>query len=77
MLLKDRLLEGSDKTDIVICEKCGFIAYYDRNRDRYYCHIHGEDGVFSRVSVSYAFKLLLQELMALCIAPRLILEEKA
>ncbi len=77
MLLKDRLLEGSDKTDIIICEKCGFIAYYDRNRDRYYCHIHGEDGTFSRVSVSYAFKLLLQELMSLCIAPRLILEEKA
>jgi DNA-directed RNA polymerase subunit B len=77
MLLKDRLLEGSDKTDIIICEKCGFLAYYDRNRDRYYCHIHGEDGTFSRVSVSYAFKLLLQELMSLCISPKLILEEKA
>jgi DNA-directed RNA polymerase beta subunit len=27
--------------------------------------------------VSYAFKLLLQELMSLCISPKLVLEEKA
>ncbi|MHA1595309.1 MAG: DNA-directed RNA polymerase subunit B [Candidatus Baldrarchaeia archaeon] len=76
MLLKDRLLEESDKVEIIVCEKCGFIAYYDRNRNKYICPIHGEDGEFAPVITSYAFKLLLQELMSLCIAPRLRLEER-
>ena len=29
MVLKDRLLDEADKTEIYVCEKCGLIAYYD------------------------------------------------
>ncbi len=76
LLLKERLLDESDRTTIYVCENCGFIAYYDRTKDRYYCHLCGEKGKVSPVVVSYAFKLLLQELMSLCISPRLQLSER-
>ncbi|MCD6464800.1 DNA-directed RNA polymerase subunit B [Candidatus Bathyarchaeota archaeon] len=77
MLLQDRLLEESDKYVLNVCEKCGFIAYYDMKQRRYVCPICGDKAKVSPVVVSYAFKLLLQELMSLCIAPRLKLKEKA
>ena len=77
MLLQDRLLEESDKYVLNVCEKCGFIAYYDMKQRRYVCPICGDRAKVSPVVVSYAFKLLLQELMSLCIAPRLKLKEKA
>jgi len=76
-LLKDRLLEESDKAAIYVCEGCGLLAYYDAKQNRYVCRICGERAVISPVNVSYAFKLLLQELSALGIAPRLKLEERA
>ncbi|MEM3607504.1 MAG: DNA-directed RNA polymerase subunit B [Candidatus Bathyarchaeia archaeon] len=75
-LLMDRLLEESDKVTILVCEGCGLIAYYDAKQNRYVCRICGEKAKISPVALSYAFKLLLQELMALGIAPRLELKEK-
>ncbi|MGC8961172.1 MAG: DNA-directed RNA polymerase subunit B, partial [Candidatus Bathyarchaeia archaeon] len=75
-LLMDRLLEESDKVTILVCEECGLIAYYDAKQNRYVCRICGEKAKISPVALSYAFKLLLQELMALGIAPRLELKEK-
>lgn len=77
MLLKDRLLEESDKSIIYICENCGYIAYYDMKQRGYSCRICGDDAVISPVAISYAFKLLLQELMSLCITPKLLLRERA
>jgi DNA-directed RNA polymerase subunit B len=76
ILLKNRLLDESDKYVIYICEKCGLIAYYNQKQRKYVCSICGEEAIVSPAVVSYAFKLLLQELMSLCIAPRLILEER-
>lgn len=76
MLLKDRLLDESDKTKIYICENCGSIAYYDVRQHRYVCRLCGDKAKVSPVVVSYAFKLLLQEMMSLCIMPRLILADK-
>ncbi|MHA1820828.1 MAG: DNA-directed RNA polymerase subunit B [Promethearchaeota archaeon] len=76
ILLKERLLDESDKTTILVCEKCGLLAYYDRNKDKYRCPICGENVVISPITCSYAFKLLLQEMMSLGLAPRLILKDK-
>jgi len=77
MLLRDRLLEESDKYTLFICENCGQIAYYDMKQRRYMCKICDEKAKISPVIVSYAFKLLLQELQSLCITPKLKLKEKA
>ncbi|MEM3061608.1 MAG: DNA-directed RNA polymerase subunit B, partial [Candidatus Bathyarchaeia archaeon] len=75
-LLKDRLLEESDKYVAIVCENCGFLAYYDAKQNRHTCRICGDKAIISPVEISYAFKLLIQELMSLGIAPRLRLEER-
>ena len=77
MVLRDRLLEESDKYVLYVCENCGFISYYDIKRRRYTCRICEEKAQISPVVVSYAFKLLLQEMMSLCITPRRKLKERA
>jgi DNA-directed RNA polymerase subunit B len=77
MLLRDRLLEESDKYVLYICENCGYISYYDIRQRKYICQTCGEKARITPVLVSYAFKLLIQELMGLCISPRLKLMERA
>ncbi|HLQ03710.1 MAG TPA: DNA-directed RNA polymerase subunit B, partial [Nitrososphaerales archaeon] len=76
MVLKDRLLDEADKTEIYVCEKCGLIAYYDAKQRKYTCKIDGDQAKISTVVVAYAFKLLLQEMVSLNIAPRLQLKDK-
>ncbi|TRM79958.1 hypothetical protein DJ522_09050, partial [Sulfolobus sp. F3] len=71
-----RLLDNSDKTTIYVCEQCGYIGWYDRNKNKYVCPIHGDRSNLYAVTVSYAFKLLIQELMSMIISPRLVLEDK-
>ncbi len=75
MLLKGRLLDESDKSNMLVCETCGLIGVYDRNKDVYYCPICGSGAKISSVVVSYAFKLLIQEMMSLGLACRLRLKE--
>jgi DNA-directed RNA polymerase subunit B len=77
LLLKKRLLEESDKTNILVCSGCGLLAVYDRNRDRYYCPVCGDKANIAKLTVSYAFKLLIQELISLLVVPRLKLKEIA
>jgi len=76
MILKDRLLDESDKADIFVCERCGLVAYHDVKQRRFYCRVCVDKGKVSSVSVAYAFKLLLQEMSSLNIAPRLLIKEK-
>lgn len=76
-LLRDRLLEESDKYTAFVCETCGTIAYHDIKQNKYICRLDGDKANISPVSISYAFKLLVQELMALGVAPRFNLEERA
>ncbi len=75
ILLKGRLLDESDKSNMLVCEDCGLIGVYDRNKDQYYCPICGTNAKISSVVVSYAFKLLIQEMMSLGLAARLRLKE--
>jgi DNA-directed RNA polymerase subunit B len=76
LLLKERLLEESDKTEIFICDTCGLIATWDRKKDQTYCNVCGnvDTGIY-KIAISYAFKLLLQELMSLTIKPQIILAD--
>ena len=76
MILKDRLLDESDKSDIFVCERCGLVAYHDVKQRKYVCRVCGDKAKVSSVSVAYAFKLLLQEMQSLNIAPRLLIKEK-
>ena len=76
MILKDRLLDESDKSEIYVCERCGLVAYHDAKQRRYVCRVCGDKAKVSSVSVAYAFKLLLQEMQSLNIAPRLLIKEK-
>ncbi|NMI81766.1 DNA-directed RNA polymerase subunit B [Marine Group I thaumarchaeote] len=76
MILKDRLLDESDKSDIFVCERCGLVAYHDVKQRKYVCRVCGDKAKVSSVSVAYAFKLLLQEMQSLNITPRLLIKEK-
>ncbi len=76
MLLKDRLLDESDAYTIYVCERCGKLAFYDIRQRKYVCTICEGKGDIEPVTVSYAFKLLLQELQCLCISPTLELAKE-
>ena len=76
MILKDRLLDESDKSDMLVCERCGLVAYHDAKQRKFVCKICGDKAVIDSVSVAYAFKLLLQEMQSLNIAPRLLIKER-
>ncbi len=76
MLLKDRLLEESDKAEVYVCERCGLLSYYDIKQRRYVCRVCGDKGRVSSIVIAYAFKLLLQEVTSLNVAPRLLVKDK-
>ena len=75
-LLKDRLLDESDAYTIYVCERCGKLAFYDVRLRKYVCPICQSKGDVEPVTVSYAFKLLLQEMMSLCMSPTLALAKE-
>jgi DNA-directed RNA polymerase subunit B len=75
LLLKERLLDESDKIEIYICETCGLIADHNVRTGQTSCKVcQSSDTAISKIAISYAFKLLLQELQSMVIKPSLILE---
>ncbi len=76
MLLKDRLLEESDAYTIYVCERCGRQGYYDIRQRKYTCPTCEGKSDIEPVTVSYAFKLLLQEMQSLCLSPSLVLAKE-
>jgi len=74
LTLKERF--ESDKTTVPICTECGLPAVYDRLRNRYFCPIHGEKAKIVNVEMSYAFKLMLDELRSLGIYPKVYVREE-
>ena len=73
MVIKDRLLDESDLTIKYVCSTCGHIAIHDRHGGLR-CPICGDKADIYPIEMSYAFKLLIDELRSLIIAPRLKLE---
>ncbi|OPY34823.1 MAG: DNA-directed RNA polymerase subunit B' [Methanomassiliicoccales archaeon PtaU1.Bin124] len=76
MVIKDRLLDESDGTFQYVCgnPNCGHIAILDR-RGSLRCPVCGNNTNVHLVQTSYAFKLLLDELLSLGVAMRLQLED--
>ncbi|WIV68575.1 DNA-directed RNA polymerase subunit B [Natrialbaceae archaeon AArc-T1-2] len=75
MTLKERLLDESDREFINVCGNCGMTATENVEQRRVYCPNCGEETDIHEIEMSYAFKLLLDEMKALGIAPRLELED--
>jgi DNA-directed RNA polymerase subunit B' len=74
LLLKERLLDQSDKAEVLICKECGDIGYYDRIKKIAICPLCGNNS-FSEVEISYAFKILLDEIKSLHILPSIKLNQ--
>jgi DNA-directed RNA polymerase subunit B' len=75
MALKERLLDSSDREDVYISEETGMVAVEDVDQRRVYDPISGDEDDIHEIEVSYAFKLLLDEMIALGIRPKLELED--
>jgi DNA-directed RNA polymerase subunit B' len=75
MVLKERLLDSSDREEIHVCGNCGMTAVENYEQRRVYCPNCEEETDVHELEMSYAFKLLLDEMKALGIAPRLELED--
>ncbi len=76
MLLRERMLEESDKTTELVCGNCGGIGVHDYIKNRSYCPLC-ESTNLSQIEMSYAFKLLMDEIKAIGIFPRLVLKDRA
>jgi len=72
-LLKERY--DSDKVLLNICTKCGAVALEDTIRNKIICTTCGSEET-EPVEVSYAFKLLVEELQGLHINTKFELKNK-
>jgi len=70
--LKERLMDVSDKYTIYKCNKCNLISTGNSEKNIYECKSCKNYGDFTKVYIPYACKLLIQELMCMSIAPRLL-----
>lgn len=77
MLIRERLLEESDRSYQLVCAKTGAIGYKDYIRNRLVSPLDENNSELYYVEMSHAFKLLLDEIKSLGIFPRLLLRDKA
>ncbi|SFF83024.1 DNA-directed RNA polymerase, subunit B' [Halopelagius inordinatus] len=75
MVLQERLLDSSDKENVYVSADTGMVAVEDRDQRRIYDPVTGDEDNIHEIEISYAFKLLLDEMIALGIRPRLDLED--
>ena len=75
--LKERMYDMSDKYTFYVCnkDKCGQIAVANPSRNIFYCTFCDNKTDFAKVDVPYASKLMLQEIQAINIKTKLIVED--
>lgn len=69
--LKERLVDTSDIYHVWVCDTCGLFASKMINKNIYVCNACRNYTNTTKISIPYAFKLLLQELQAISIAARI------
>eukprot|EP00775_Hariotina_reticulata_P004587 gene4587-4841_t len=69
--LKERLFDQSDAYRVHVCERSGLIAVANLKKQNFHSQIYKTDSSIVQVFMPYACKLLFQELMSMCIVPRL------
>ncbi|MBD3312053.1 DNA-directed RNA polymerase subunit B [archaeon] len=74
LLLQERF--SSDRSIIPVCKNCGLIAIFNKFKNKGLCPVCGKKSEITLVEMSYAFKLLLDELKSLCIYPQLDIKPK-
>ncbi len=74
LLLQERF--SSDSVVVPVCENCGMLAVYDHYKNEAFCPVCGDKAKISFIEVSYAFKLLMDELKSMGVYPKLILKTK-
>ncbi len=75
-LLKERMIDSSDRTMQLVCLKCGSLAVHDKIKNKRFCPLC-QSAQTTEVEMSYAFKLLLDEMKAIGIFPQLKLKDRA
>jgi len=75
MTLQEKLMDDADEMNIMVCEDCGIPAVDDKIRNKKFCPVCNGTNVH-QVKISYGFKLLLDELKAMGVYPKLKLGDK-
>jgi DNA-directed RNA polymerase subunit B len=73
LTLKERF--DSDKVEVPFCKRCGLVAVWNKATEKSICPICKDSDVVD-VEMSYAFKLLLDELKTMLIYPKINLNGK-
>jgi DNA-directed RNA polymerase II subunit RPB2 len=84
LFLKEKLMDTSDSFTAFVCNECGLFAKriknvnnktYMSDNDTYVCDQCSNYTNISKIIIPFTFKLLLQEIMAMHISPKIKIEE--